>query len=300
MKSKFVLLIILTLFFKLAGFSQKVYFAISGGYGWGYGALNSYESTGLSPGVSSGLYTMGNNTSSNNVTNINNVTNSLQNKSFSFSNGIQFDLLGGYLINSHIAFELGFGYISSTTVQFTTKYSVIDSASNYSSSSMNTTSLKGGIYVLTSGVKFILGNGKFRPYSFLGLTIGISPKVYQDISGIDGMGNNYHETDAYFGNTPFGITSKIGVSYFISKNLSFFSELNCLSMVWIPSNLDVTAYDVNNQSQLSSLPTSYLKYQFLNNSSYSSNQSSLLASQFAPISLSFNSIGAKIGVIYLF
>lgn len=152
-----------------------------------------------------------------------------------FGMGISPIISAGYMFNSFIGAELGFGYQFGINRVNENTY-------------LNTTSLK--TYEANSSIKcswmwlnpqLIIATNytAFSPYGKVGLIMGFSPKMTILVENVDDSGIRKSEIT---GGMPWGFNLALGINKKIKNNISVFGEIEMTQMNYTPEQSEITEF----------------------------------------------------------
>ncbi len=222
-------------------YAQGAYVTIHGGYGLGVNTQNG-ELLGLS----------------NTVRSNNSIT--YNKASYSLGKGLNFGGALGYMFNKNIGAELGISYLigGKSTGQDT-----------YTNGETDYT-ISGKMLRITPSIVISSGFEGTEPYAKFGMVIGSGSVIYEYNDNDDGD-IDYEKIKLNEG-LSFGISSTIGSVFKLNDKMSFFGELNMISLQYSPKKGEIIEATYNGTDVLPSLTTSEKEIEFVD--SYTFNYAS--------------------------
>ncbi len=273
-KTKLILLFLITFYFVSNCNAQKLYLSSVTGYNFAFknSCIPVYDT-----------YYEGDNK----IQNFSNITNASLGKGMNFGLGI------GYKISKSIDFIGNFSYLYGKEIKYTTvdENKIISAAPPnyyyvYDVRLEKNYELYSRFYYFNPLIKIHTSRVFFNPYIKFGIILG-KGKIYSlynekmnekyistigDFEDIKETEETLIKNQTYFGNFSIGYNTCFGVDFSLTKNLSLFSELNLISVNYLPSNSIITKYVKNDDDILNDLTTSEKEINFVNAYQISSNE----------------------------
>jgi hypothetical protein len=166
----------------------------------------------------------------------------------SYGSGLSFHAGVGASINGTLGYDVELGYLVGK--KYSTQYyystgSYVDQSENETSSSS---------FQIAPSLTFTAGAGSFQPYTRVGPVIAISKLKSEESASNTYTGINETQEYEYTGGVSLGFKGVLGVLLNTDKKLQFFGELSFVSMSYAPKERELTAYTVNGDDALSSVP----------------------------------------------
>ncbi len=218
-------------------YAQGAYVTIHGGYGLGLNTQND------------GLLDFSNTVRGNNSVTYNKAN-------YSLGKGINLGGAFGYMFNKTIGAELGVSYLigGKSTGQDTDTNGKTDYT------------LSAKMLRITPSIIISSGLEGAEPYAKFGLVIGSGSVNYK----YEDNNNGDIEYWKYKFNKglAFGVSSSIGSVFKLSDNMSFFGELNMMSLLYSPKKAEVIEATFNGTDELPNLTTSEKEIEFVDSYTY--------------------------------
>jgi hypothetical protein len=214
----------------------------------------------------------------------------------SLGKGFTNSFFAGYQFGAHFRFELGAEKLSGAKI----KSSVVDTF-DYGSTYTIGRSMKAKMINIIPGVRFTVGEKKFRSYFGMGMLIGFNGEINSERDQTSeysfGGPSKYDQTEIFTGGIAWGFLGRVGVSYSLNHYISFLAEGTIHAQTWSPDKSKYTKCTHNWVDQLSSFPVSAKEFEYHRNVSYNfpyqnSSAPSILNRQYFP----FSSYGLTLGV----
>ena len=215
----------------------------------------------------------------------------------SYGKGIDFGGYLGYKINDNVGIELGVNYLMGGKYTFTQNF-VNGNGTDNRSTDMRVKSLR-----LNPSIRIGYGDGKFRPYSHAGLTIGVMNKMTSDYSRTfsnPGTTDITLETSEYTGGTYIGFTAGLGVMMSLSDKLSLFGEFTAYYISWAARTGEITSSTFNGADELGSMTTNEKHFEYVDKVDQSMNTNSSQPTQELRTFSPMGSLGITIGLHFAF
>jgi len=215
--------------------AQQFYLKFMGGYG-----------IGISPGTIVSSYTTDNNERTNTFS-------KYDADKYSFGKGFSFNITPGYSFNDILGVELELGYLKSEAVyqkQYFTTPLITDNLNiGYNASSFN---IIPSVVLKTSYMDF-------KPYLKIGAIFAFSSvnrivDEYYTNNTSQGFSSLYHLKYEYTGGLAVGISSALGVSYNVSRNINVLFEINNKNLSYSPTKGELTEATENGVTFLPQFP----------------------------------------------
>lgn len=206
----------------------------------------------------------------------------------SFGSGISFQFGFGSSINGTIGYDLELGYLLGK--QYSTSNSYEDDF--YTETQDN--DVKSSSFQIAPSFTLTAGTGSIQPYTRIGPVLAFTKLKYEDTQ-FDSY-NNLKEVREYelTGGMSIGFKGVVGVTFNTESNLQFFTEINFVSMSYAPKDGEITAYTVNGDDALDSIPSSDRKIEFKDKIDSDDGANVQLREKY-----SMGSVGLQIGVKYV-
>jgi len=172
---------------------------------------------------------------------------------FSFGKGFSFNITPGYSFNDIIGVELELGYLKSEAVyqkQYFTMPSITDNLNiGYNAASFN---IIPSVVLKTSYMDF-------QPYLKIGAIFAFSSvdrtvDEYYTNNTPMGFSSLYHFKYEYTGGLAMGISSALGVSYKVTKDINVLFEINNKNLSFSPTKGELTEATANGVTFLPQYP----------------------------------------------
>lgn len=177
--------------------------------------------------------------------------------------GLPLALAGGYMINEHFAFELGFNYFYGFTLQSTNT----DPISSYD------TKWRGQMLSIVPALVLSIPLDKLKPYARLGLKLGVlnsivyweqNVNIYESNQTTEVIQTQIKE----YGGIAVGAQAAVGTEIVLSSRLSLFGEIQLDGISYSPKHGKYTEYDINGTDILGSLPVNMKDWNFVNETTF--------------------------------
>jgi len=214
----------------------------------------------------------------------------LEQVNVSLGKGLNFGGAFGYMFTKNIGVELGVSYLlggkSTAALQFPfgrAEFSLSANMLRFTPS-----------IVISSGL-----DGIVNPYAKLGLIVGTGSVLYE---------YEYRDVDVDIekwklnGGIAFGLNAGLGAQFKLSDKMSFYSELNMVSMSYAPTKGEFIESSYNGTDQLSGLTTREKEMEFVDEFTYdySNRPPDSEPSKSLKQNLPFGSVGLSIGWVFKF
>lgn len=206
----------------------------------------------------------------------------------SFGSGMSFNLGVGASISGALGYDVELSYLIgkeySTESYFFNGSTTFESERKMSSSS----------FQIAPSLTFTGGTGSIQPYTRVGPVLSFTKlkseeSEFNDYSGID-RSSEYE----YTGGINVGFKGVLGVAFNTDNNIQFFGEVNFISMSATPKERELTAYTVNGDDALDSIPKDQRTVKFKDKITSDDDGNVALQEKF-----SLGSFGIQVGVKYL-
>ena len=154
----------------------------------------------------------------------------------SYGKGISVSVSGGYLFHKNIGLDLAVSYLLGSEIR-----SSWNSPSN--TVTFNEKSSFSSLFLTPSLVIFSDFN-KLCPYARLGVSLGLIPKIKSESTYSNGI-DNFLEKDELSEGTAVGLTSAVGITYLLTKQISIFGELTYNTSKYKPAVRDIKTLTKN-------------------------------------------------------
>lgn len=171
----------------------------------------------------------------------------------SYGKGLAVKLGIGYQFNNNLGFIMNYSMLKGSKI----KNSITNNA--YSPPSLIEHSRSINMINLNPEFIFMAGNSSVKPYSRLGLLIGISPKLIHEYSE---PSKSIERKSILTGGTPIGYSASLGIIMSHEK-ISFFGELGMINLSWAPKKAELIEYTENGEDKLSTLTTDQIETVFV-------------------------------------
>lgn len=206
----------------------------------------------------------------------------------SFGSGLSFHLGFGGALKGALGYDVELGYL----VGKKHSYSEVYSDDNYMES--YETEMSSTSFQIAPSLTFTAGTGSLQPYTRIGPVIALTK-----------LKNEFVETDTYnntkevyelelTGGMSLGFKGVLGLNFNADKKVQFFGEVSFVSMSYAPKEGEITAYTVNGENALSSIPKEDRKVKFKDKIDSDDDGNLELRDKF-----SMGSIGIQVGVKYV-
>ena len=225
----------------------------------------------------------------------------------SYGKGLPLAVTAGYQFNEHIAAELELEYFFGAGYQFRSTYADSNSYSNYYVTTDNKIS-DISMFRFNPAFKISTGN-HVKIYMRLGVLISVAAKYASEYTFTDNSygfltGISSYTTqdisEKYSHGTALGFNGAAGAEYKICNHVQLFGEARFTSLSWAPAHSEVTKNIINGTDEIPLSTTSQLQTDFVNDYTVTfpldPSSPSKQFKHFVP----FNSLGIKLGVVYLF
>lgn len=131
-----------------------------------------------------------------------------------------------------------------------------DSVVHLMGASQASVRIRGYMLSVTPAVVISAGLEKINPYARFGLLVGALPVIttkYLEENNTTNPTTSKEITNKYYGGVSLGYSAAGGVTFNLSRLISFFVELQFSHSTWSPDRSEVTAYTVNGEDKLSTL-----------------------------------------------
>lgn len=165
----------------------------------------------------------------------------------SFGSGLSFNLGLGATINGTIGYDVELGYLLGK--EYTTNQKYTDDFYKTKQTSRS--------FQIAPSITFTAGTGNIQPYTRIGPVIGFTKLKFEETEHSSSYPySDYDEsTETEFsGGMSLGFKGVLGVAFHASEKIQFFGEVNFLSMSYAPKDGQITAYTVDGEDALDSLP----------------------------------------------
>jgi len=221
----------------------------------------------------------------------------------SFGKGLNFNITGGINLNEKFAFELGINYIKSTEYQG--KHVITERYSDMGYVIQQTTrkSYVGRMFSLTPALVFQTElNKKYNCYFKLGMILGKGwyngeTEYYLDQPAQfpDTIINRKFE---FTGGFSLGTIAAIGIIKPLADNLSFYSEINIISLSFSPTGGQMTEYKINGIDNMSKATANEKSVEYSDEINFYSSTEKTQPTKNLSQPKPFSSWGINIGLIY--
>jgi hypothetical protein len=194
-------------------FAQNWYAGVGGGYGFPVAGMAIYNETGTSYG-----YTF-------------------TSKILSYGKGFNFGGYGGYMFNKNVGAEIGVSYLEGA--QTSTGAENYDIGSFAGPSFAETETFSATMLRIIPAVRFQLGEGCIRPYSVLGVSIGVATSAKATLY------DPSPDEAIYSGGYSFGLHAAIGARIMLSQKIALYAELNMNYQNYSPAKVTDGVITVN-------------------------------------------------------
>lgn len=207
----------------------------------------------------------------------------------SYGSGLSFHLGFGAALNGTIGYDVEFGYLMGK------KYSVSDRYSDDFYTEAQDNEVKSSSFQIAPSLTLTAGTGNIQPYTRIGPVLAFTKLKYEDTQ-FDSY-NDLKEVREYelTGGMSIGFKGVLGVTFNADQKVQFFSEVNFVSMSYAPKDGEITAYTVNGDDALSSIPKSDRKIEFKDKIDYDDDDDNVALRE----RYTMGSIGIQVGVRYL-
>jgi hypothetical protein len=256
--------------------SQKekgFYFSVNSGYNFEAGKSTDYN----------GFYNF-----KTEVANGSNKTKTI--RAISLGKGFNVNGTFGYSLNKNIGIELGLNYLLGAKQHFDQASSSLGTYANKS--------LQGKMFQIKPTLVFTGNFSKINPYTKIGLVIGSGKIVYES----ENFNNpqTYTEKIELSGDIALGYNASAGILYKINSKLSFFSEINIVSLNFAPTKGTKTEWTKDGASILTTQPITFKEYEFSDSYEDNGNFNSDSPKKEYRYTYPFSSIGISVGLRYGF
>lgn len=171
----------------------------------------------------------------------------------SFGSGLSFHLGVGASINGSLGYDVEAGYLVGR--KYTTQYSYTSgSYINREKQEISSSSFQ-----IAPSLTFTAGTGSIQPYTRVGPVIALSKLKSKDSEYNTYSGINEITENEYTGGISLGFKGVLGVAFNTDKKLHFFGEVSFVSMSYAPTEREITAYTVDGNDALNSIPKEFRK-----------------------------------------
>ncbi|MEI6815991.1 MAG: hypothetical protein WCL14_05230 [Bacteroidota bacterium] len=297
-KNKLSLFTVLTIvMISINSYGQGIYFCLGSGYGFS-----------AFPQLITNTWTENEN---------GNTSQSTDNPVFgSYSNGFNFNaIIGydfskhGYNFSKHFSTEIGISFINGSTYESTGDWTIHATQSNPTTSNvLIKNKLQASIWRIAPTIKWYTETTTFTPYIKIGFIIGLGGKIKVDYDRTDTWTDSLNITSKETTNTSrsytkgfsFGLSSALGVDYFLSKQFGLYVEFNFTGQSWAPEHSEYIKYLNNDKDILNSLPINERYANYSNKGIFNSPTDHTQPSEYEKEYYPFSDWGFKIGVKYNF
>lgn len=225
-------------------FAQGAYIHINTGYGFNMSSqnLSSFDFINTTKGSNSTTYEQIN---------------------VSLGKGIYLGGAFGYMLNENIGAELGISYLLGGKSK--ANYSDLYRTEDYTLSSK--------MLRFNPSLLIAYSFENIKPYAKFGFIIGFGSIMYECNGNyvFNSNRSTYEEKLKLNGGIALGLSSGIGAMYELSDNMSFFGELNMVSLSYAPTKREFTEYIRNGVNQLPNMTTSDKVVEYVDSYTYNSN-----------------------------
>jgi len=194
-------------------FAQNWYTGMGGGYGFPVAGLPIYNETGTSYGYS------------------------FTSKTLSYGKGFNFGGYGGYMFNKNIGAEIGLSYLYGA--QTSTGAENYDIGSFAGAPFAETETFSATMLRIIPAVRFQVGEGCIRPYSVLGISIGVATSANATLY------NPSPDEAIYSGGYSFGLHAALGARIMLSQKIALYAELNMNYQNYSPGKVTGDGMTIN-------------------------------------------------------
>ena len=193
--------------------AQKWYAGVGGGYGFPVAGVAISNETGTSYGYS------------------------FTSKTLSYGKGFNFGGYGGYMFNKNIGAEIGLSYLYGA--QTSTGAENYDIGSFAGPPFNETETFSATMLRIIPAVRFQVGEGCIRPYSVLGVCIGVATSANATLY------NPSPDEAIYSGGYSFGLHAALGARIMFSQKIALYAEVNMNYQNYSPAKVTDGAITIN-------------------------------------------------------
>jgi hypothetical protein len=270
------------LFLSIAGFGQKLYFGLTGGYGFPVAGMELGTNSTYSSTISSPIYTN-------------------ENVRGSLGKGVNAGGYIGYMLNENFGVETGVNYLFSASVKTTYSMSYPDPTMPISYTEEY--KMRARMLRITPALRMTTGSGSLKPYMRAGMVIGLAGKMFvegRDTHTDTGL-SSVREIEAEFsGGVSFGIHGALGATFALSDHLSLFGEISGFGQSHAMTKGKYTKYKRDGVDELPTMDVNEKEWTFSDKVESSDNSDSSKPATELKNYFPFSSIGLNIGIHYSF
>lgn len=206
----------------------------------------------------------------------------------SFGSGLTFNVGFGASLNGALGYDVELGYLIGKKYSSGQRYEDDFYLETYDSE------VGSSSFQIAPSITFTAGTGSIQPYTRIGPVIGFTKLKYED-SEYDSY-NDYREVMEYeyTGGMSVGFKGVLGVNFNADQKVQFFAEVNFLSMSYAPKDGKITAYSVNGEDALDSIPSEDRKIEFKDEITSDDDGNVALRRKYP-----MGSIGLQVGIKYV-
>lgn len=210
----------------------------------------------------------------------------------SFGKGLNFDYAFGGMFSKYVGVELGLSYLMGLKTKSESSY-----FSQYYGSGTYSTEVSAQMFRIIPAVVITPGLENINPYARVGMVIGLGSIFINEEDYYDGEMMT-RETKLN-GGVALGLNTAAGVQFNINNIISFYVELNIVSMSYAPSKGEITLYELNGMDRLYTLTTRERETEFVDELTYNYNYDppENQPDENLEMKFPFSSFGSSFGVI---
>jgi hypothetical protein len=204
-----------------------------------------------------------------------------------YGKGVGFDGAIGYK-GENLGIEVGVSYLLKSSIETTSKYTDTSYVSNYANTYESTMLAISPCFVFVTNVGF---------YGRAGAILGFPKLTYKRHGTYSSSTTTTADmTEEYNGDMALGFTGAVGFAVG-SGEIKLYIEADVVSLTWAPTSIEITAYKVNGQDQLSTLTASQKKANYEETLVIATPSNPNVASVAAKNYLPYSSVGLKAGIM---
>ena len=159
----------------------------------------------------------------------------------SYGKGIAAEISGGYMFHRHVGLELGISYLFGRDVE--SYWNLVPLLNTKSTGKSRFSS-----FFLTPSLVISANYKALNPYLRIGAVLGLTPKIESELYGYF-LGLPVYEKDELNGGIAAGFSGAFGLSYPLSKKISFFGEVVYRSVDYKPKTRQMVEISILGQKQ---------------------------------------------------
>lgn len=214
----------------------------------------------------------------------------------SLGKGISFGAGFGYLFNQYLGAELQLSYLvgGKTSGDYSDQTTYISGGITDKTTITNTTTFSATMFRVVPTFVLKAGTEKINPYAKLGVVIGFGTIEVTDIGNFGGTMMSYK--GELNGGVSFGLNTRLGVEFGATGKLTYFAELNIMSLNYAPKKGELFEYKVDGVEMLGDLTTSEREIEFVDVLTFQEDAPDDQPTQELKMNMPFSGIGVNVGI----